>query len=263
MSEETSAAAAGRDHRGNVGPRAGARPRAGQPRSARRLRRAPPRGRGARRPRTARCHRHRRGRVAQGGYPSDRDTGAWRTGRARRARQQRLVAWSCAARPARGHRLRRPGARARDQPRRSVPPDEGAPWIAGRVGARRTAPAGGERLERRGRHRRTPGWGAYGASKAALHHLSRIWNEELASEGIRIVSVDPGDMDTPLHALAVPDADRSTLKSPDAAAREIADLIAAAVRGARRSSRGSARSFNDPGQQGDAAAAGREAARHR
>jgi len=71
-----------------------------------------------------------------------------------------------------------------------------------------------------------PGWGAYGASKAALRHLSLIWNEELASEGIRIVSVDPGDMDTPLHALAVPDADRSTLKDPDVAAREIADLIA-------------------------------------
>jgi NAD(P)-dependent dehydrogenase (short-subunit alcohol dehydrogenase family) len=76
-----------------------------------------------------------------------------------------------------------------------------------------------------------PGWGAYGASKAALQHLSRIWDEELASEGIRIVSVDPGDMDTPLHALAVPAADRSTLKSPDAAAREIADLITVAVRG--------------------------------
>jgi NAD(P)-dependent dehydrogenase (short-subunit alcohol dehydrogenase family) len=70
-----------------------------------------------------------------------------------------------------------------------------------------------------------PGWGAYGASKAALHHLSRIWNEELAAEGIRVVSVDPGDMDTPLHALAIPDADRSTLKSPRASAREIADLI--------------------------------------
>ena len=28
------------------------------------------------------------------------------------------------------------------------------------------------------------GWGAYGASKAALHHLSRIWNEELAAKGI-------------------------------------------------------------------------------
>jgi len=77
-----------------------------------------------------------------------------------------------------------------------------------------------------------PGWGAYGISKAALHHLSRIWSEELASEGIRIVSVDPGDMDTPLHALAVPDADRTTLKSPATAAREIADLIAAGVGGA-------------------------------
>jgi NAD(P)-dependent dehydrogenase (short-subunit alcohol dehydrogenase family) len=64
-------------------------------------------------------------------------------------------------------------------------------------------------------------WGAYGASKAALHHLSRIWNEELAAEGVRIVSIDPGDMDTPLHALAVPDADPATLKRPDAAAREV------------------------------------------
>jgi NAD(P)-dependent dehydrogenase (short-subunit alcohol dehydrogenase family) len=68
-------------------------------------------------------------------------------------------------------------------------------------------------------------WGAYGASKAALQHLSRIWNEELAGEGVQVLSVDPGDMDTPLHALAVPDADRGTLKPPQAAAREIADLI--------------------------------------
>ena len=72
-----------------------------------------------------------------------------------------------------------------------------------------------------------PTWGAYGASKAALHHLSRIWNQELASEGIRVLSVDPGDMDTPLHALAIPDADRSTLKDPDDAAGEILELIAA------------------------------------
>ena len=71
------------------------------------------------------------------------------------------------------------------------------------------------------------GWGAYGASKAALRHLSRIWDEELTPEGIRVVSVDPGDMDTPLHALAVPDADRSTLRSPDAAAMEIVDVIVA------------------------------------
>jgi hypothetical protein len=37
-------------------------------------------------------------------------------------------------------------------------------------------------------------------------------------------------MDTPLHALAVPDADPSTLKRPEAAAREIADAIAVSLR---------------------------------
>ena len=74
-----------------------------------------------------------------------------------------------------------------------------------------------------------PMWGAYGASKAALLHLTRIWDAELASEGVRLVSIDPGDMDTPLHALAVPDADPATLKRPEVAAREIADLIASHV----------------------------------
>lgn len=70
-----------------------------------------------------------------------------------------------------------------------------------------------------------PRWGAYGTSKAALHHLGRIWNEELTAEGIPVMSVDPGDMDTPMHALAVPDADRTELKRPETAAREFADAI--------------------------------------
>ena len=77
-----------------------------------------------------------------------------------------------------------------------------------------------------------PAWGAYGASKAALHQLSRIWNEELTGDGIRVLSIDPGDMDTPLHAVAVPDADRSTLKRPAVAAWEIAEVIAARALGA-------------------------------
>jgi NAD(P)-dependent dehydrogenase (short-subunit alcohol dehydrogenase family) len=72
------------------------------------------------------------------------------------------------------------------------------------------------------------GWGAYGASKAALHHMTRIWNEEQAGDGVVFLSLDPGDMDTPLHALAVPDADRAALKRPEQAAVEIADAIAAA-----------------------------------
>ena len=69
------------------------------------------------------------------------------------------------------------------------------------------------------------GWGAYGASKAALAHLSRIWDEELRPHGVAVVAVDPGDMDTPLHALAVPDADPASLKRPRDAARELLDLI--------------------------------------
>jgi NAD(P)-dependent dehydrogenase (short-subunit alcohol dehydrogenase family) len=69
------------------------------------------------------------------------------------------------------------------------------------------------------------GWGAYGASKAALLHMTRIWQEELGPAGVRLISFDPGDMDTPLHAAAIPDADRSTLKDPATSARELVRLI--------------------------------------
>jgi NAD(P)-dependent dehydrogenase (short-subunit alcohol dehydrogenase family) len=72
-------------------------------------------------------------------------------------------------------------------------------------------------------------WGAYGASKAALRHLSEIWDIELAANGVRFLSINPGDMDTPLHAAAVPEADPTTLKQPEVAARELADAIAAAL----------------------------------
>src|SRR5215468_7115770 len=74
-----------------------------------------------------------------------------------------------------------------------------------------------------------PGWGAYGASKSALRHLTAIWAEEAKAVSVMFLSIDPGDMDTPLHALAVPDADPSTLKRPEDSAREVADTIAAAL----------------------------------
>ena len=74
-----------------------------------------------------------------------------------------------------------------------------------------------------------PTWGAYGASKAALHHLTSIWHAELEAEGVRFLSLDPGDMDTPLHAAAVPDTDPATLKRPETAARELVDAIVAAL----------------------------------
>jgi len=38
-------------------------------------------------------------------------------------------------------------------------------------------------------------------------------------------------MDTPMHALAVPDADRTTLKTAEAAARELITAIETALKG--------------------------------
>ena len=73
------------------------------------------------------------------------------------------------------------------------------------------------------------GWGAYSASKAALRHLSAIWNEELAEQTVRFLSLDPGDMDTALHAAAVPDADRASLKRPETSAQEMIEAIVAAL----------------------------------
>src|SRR6185369_17167166 len=53
-----------------------------------------------------------------------------------------------------------------------------------------------------------PRWGAYGASKAALEQLGRVWAAELQETGVRVLAVDPGEMDTRMHADAIPDADR-------------------------------------------------------
>jgi NAD(P)-dependent dehydrogenase (short-subunit alcohol dehydrogenase family) len=73
-------------------------------------------------------------------------------------------------------------------------------------------------------------WGAYGASKAALRHMSAIWRDERQGEGIAVLALDPGDMDTPLHALAIPGADASTLRKPEASAQEMTRAIVAELR---------------------------------
>ena len=71
-----------------------------------------------------------------------------------------------------------------------------------------------------------PTWGAYGVSKAAQDHLGRILAAELEGTGVRVVSVDPGEMNTRMHADAVPDADPATLaEQPDAVAARLAALM--------------------------------------
>ena len=73
------------------------------------------------------------------------------------------------------------------------------------------------------------GWGAYGASKAALRHLTAIWAEEARADGVGFLSLDPGDMDTPLHAAAVPDADPTALGRPEDSAAAIVEAMLAAL----------------------------------
>ncbi|RDU35756.1 SDR family NAD(P)-dependent oxidoreductase [Neobacillus piezotolerans] len=51
------------------------------------------------------------------------------------------------------------------------------------------------------------GWGAYGISKFAVEGLTETWADELSETGVRVNMVDPGEMDTDMHQLAVPDCD--------------------------------------------------------
>jgi NAD(P)-dependent dehydrogenase (short-subunit alcohol dehydrogenase family) len=61
-----------------------------------------------------------------------------------------------------------------------------------------------------------PGWGAYGASKAALDLLSATLANELEGRGVAVVAVDPGDMRTSMHQSAYPGEDISDRPLPSA-----------------------------------------------
>jgi NAD(P)-dependent dehydrogenase (short-subunit alcohol dehydrogenase family) len=75
-----------------------------------------------------------------------------------------------------------------------------------------------------------PDWGMYGVSKAALDHLARIWAAELEGTGVGMLSVDPGEMNTRMHADAVPEADPAELADPEAVGRALAAMIVGAAR---------------------------------
>jgi NADP-dependent 3-hydroxy acid dehydrogenase YdfG len=76
-----------------------------------------------------------------------------------------------------------------------------------------------------------PGMAAYGASKAAVSHLTRTLRAELAGEGIRVTDLEPGMIDGteladsfPAELQSMVDDLRSTL--PAVPVSEVADLIA-------------------------------------
>src|SRR5687767_9172285 len=70
-----------------------------------------------------------------------------------------------------------------------------------------------------------PDWGADGVSKAAFDHLCRVLAAELAAHGVTVLLVDPGEMDTKMHADAVPDADRATLADPARVAERLVAIV--------------------------------------
>jgi NAD(P)-dependent dehydrogenase (short-subunit alcohol dehydrogenase family) len=70
-----------------------------------------------------------------------------------------------------------------------------------------------------------PTWGGYGASKAALEHLSRVLAAELDGSGVRVAVVDPGDMNTEMHRAAEPGVDLSHLPGPEVATPAFVRLL--------------------------------------
>lgn len=70
-----------------------------------------------------------------------------------------------------------------------------------------------------------PGWGGYGATKAALEHLSRTLAVELEGAGISVLLTDPGNMNTELHREAEPGEDLSGLPGAEAVAPALVRAI--------------------------------------
>lgn len=60
-----------------------------------------------------------------------------------------------------------------------------------------------------------PGWGPYGATKAALELVTRTLASELREQGVSAVLVDPGDMRTRMHQEAFPNDDISDRPLPE------------------------------------------------
>jgi NAD(P)-dependent dehydrogenase (short-subunit alcohol dehydrogenase family) len=67
-----------------------------------------------------------------------------------------------------------------------------------------------------------PGWGGYGAAKAALDHLTLTFGEET---GLTAYVVDPGDMNTQMHRDAEPGEDLSYLPDPQAVVPHLLGLL--------------------------------------
>jgi NAD(P)-dependent dehydrogenase (short-subunit alcohol dehydrogenase family) len=99
-------------------------------------------------------------------------------------------------------------------------------------GSRGLGAALGRELARAGARVALVARGVDELERAAAAIRARIWDEELRPHGVRFLTVDPGEMDTLMHAQAMPEADRSRLARPSDAARGIVERIRALEVGA-------------------------------
>lgn len=72
-------------------------------------------------------------------------------------------------------------------------------------------------------HHAFPGWGAYSVSKAGLISLSKILAAEERANGIRVITICPGSVNTPIWDTDTvqADFDRASMLTPEAVAQTI------------------------------------------
>lgn len=70
-----------------------------------------------------------------------------------------------------------------------------------------------------------PGWGGYGASKAALDLITHTLANELAGTGVGAVAIDPGDMRTEMHQAAFPGEEISDRPLPEEVVPAVLNII--------------------------------------
>lgn len=85
-------------------------------------------------------------------------------------------------------------------------------------------------------------WGAYSVSKFGVEGLSAIWADELQGSGVRVNTVDPGEMDTVMHDIAIPDCDYE-LADP----KDVVDVFLYLARSEDNGERYEAQSFDAKG----------------
>jgi NAD(P)-dependent dehydrogenase (short-subunit alcohol dehydrogenase family) len=77
-----------------------------------------------------------------------------------------------------------------------------------------------------------PFWGAYAVAKTGLASVSSMWAQELDGEpAIRVNSINPGPMRTPMRSAAYPAEDPQTLPSPASVTGPFLYLLSALGRG--------------------------------